>query len=201
MIAISVRLVRRLQGLLPFLARHAASRSALLAQLSARPWREVVLRKLQSFAATRVFDDAVRELANGSLETGSERTPGRGDDRMGTAELFVAAAPSLLGTRRLSQFTARLVRELRPLSTTAPTPGGRLGGLARPDREQICCRADCLSCRLFVVPTVCRADCSVRRADWVISINCPGSCGACATERGVSAYGAPWPQFAGCVRG
>jgi hypothetical protein len=96
MIAISVRLVRRLQGLLPFLARHAASRSALLAQLSARPWREVVLRKLQSFATTRVFDDAVRELANGSLETGSERTPGRGDDRMGTAELFVAAAPGLL---------------------------------------------------------------------------------------------------------
>lgn len=79
-IAASIRLVRGLQPVMPFLSRHAVTRTLLLAQLSARPWAlapEVVLTEMRSFAATRVFDDMVHELANGPLQAGTDTTPGR----------------------------------------------------------------------------------------------------------------------------
>ena len=79
-IAASIRLVRGLQPVMPFLSRHAATRTLLLAQLSARPWAlapNVVLTEMRTFAATLVFDDMVRELATGPLQAGTASTPGR----------------------------------------------------------------------------------------------------------------------------
>lgn len=79
-IGASIRLVRGLQPAMPFLSRHAATRTLLLAQLSARPWAvapDVVLTEMRTFAATRVFDDMVHELATGPLQAGAETTPGR----------------------------------------------------------------------------------------------------------------------------
>ncbi len=78
-ISASIRLVRGLQPVMPFLSRHAATRSLLLAQLSARPWAlapEIVLTEMRTFAATRVFDEMVRELADGPLQAGTASTPG-----------------------------------------------------------------------------------------------------------------------------
>ena len=79
-IAASIRLVRGLQPVMPFLSRHAATRTLLLAQLSDRPWAlepKVVLTEMRTFAATSVFDDMVHELANGPLQAGTASTPGR----------------------------------------------------------------------------------------------------------------------------
>lgn len=79
-IAASIRLVRVLQPVMPFVSRHAATRTLLLAQLSDRPWAlapAVVLTEMRTFAATSVFDDMVHELANGPLQAGTATTPGR----------------------------------------------------------------------------------------------------------------------------
>lgn len=78
-IAASIRLVRGLQPVMPWLSRHAATRTLLLAQLSARPWAlapDTVLTEMRTFAATSVFDDMVHELATGPLQAGADHTPG-----------------------------------------------------------------------------------------------------------------------------
>lgn len=62
----SIGLLRGLGPALPTLSRLAVTRSMLLAQLSARPWKldgEIVAAELQSFAATRTFGALVRDLA------------------------------------------------------------------------------------------------------------------------------------------
>lgn len=79
-LAASIRLVRLLRPFHPDLSRHAITRTLLLAQLSARPWLlspQLVEGELQSFAATPVFDDMLRELARGPLQQGSAVTRGR----------------------------------------------------------------------------------------------------------------------------
>jgi pimeloyl-ACP methyl ester carboxylesterase len=79
-LAASIRLVRLLQPAMPMLSRHAASRTLLLAQLSARPWAlppELVLTEMRSLAATPVFDAMLRELAKGPLQQGTASPPGR----------------------------------------------------------------------------------------------------------------------------
>ena len=79
-IGASIRLVRGLQPVMPILSRHSATRTLLLAQLSARPWAlapNVVLTEMRTFAATRVFDEVVHELATGPLQAGTDTTPGR----------------------------------------------------------------------------------------------------------------------------
>ena len=66
--------------MMPFLSRHAATCTLLLAQLSDRPWAlapEIVLTEMRTFAATPVFDDMMHELATGPLQTGTASTPGR----------------------------------------------------------------------------------------------------------------------------
>ena len=76
----STRLVRGLGPALPRLSRSAVTRSALLAQLSARPWRlddEVVATELQSFASTKTFDALVRDLATGPGQEGPAADPSR----------------------------------------------------------------------------------------------------------------------------
>lgn len=79
-LAASIRLVRLLRRFHPVLARHALTRTLLLAQLSARPWLlppHLVEGELHSLAATLVFDATLRELASGPLQEGSAQTPGR----------------------------------------------------------------------------------------------------------------------------
>ena len=76
----SIRLVRALGPALPALSRSAVTRSALLAQLSVRPWRlddAVVATELQSFARTKTFDALVRDLAKGAEQKGPAADPSR----------------------------------------------------------------------------------------------------------------------------
>lgn len=72
-IGASVKLLRLLRSSLPALSQNAASRTALLAQLSARPWRldpTMVATELESFVATPTFDALVRDLASGPAQQG-----------------------------------------------------------------------------------------------------------------------------------
>ena len=72
-IGASIRLVRSLEPTLPILSRNVAARSALLAQLSARPWAlapELVVNELKSYAATPTFNALVRDLAKGPEQQG-----------------------------------------------------------------------------------------------------------------------------------
>ena len=72
-LAASIRLLRAIRPALSMLARNPVARSALLAQLSARPWRldgDVVARECQSFVATPTFDALVRDLAIGAPQRG-----------------------------------------------------------------------------------------------------------------------------------
>ncbi len=66
-------LLRSLRPLLPMLSHNAASRSALLAQLTARPWDlsgALVAAELKSFANTLTFDALVQDLAYGPEQEG-----------------------------------------------------------------------------------------------------------------------------------
>lgn len=77
-IAASIRLVRALRPALPAIARTGAGRTALMAQLSSRPWAldpELVANELRSFADTGTFDALVRDLAGGPMQTGTPDTP------------------------------------------------------------------------------------------------------------------------------
>jgi pimeloyl-ACP methyl ester carboxylesterase len=79
-LAASIRLVRALGPALPALSRSAVTRSALLAQLSARPWRldgAVVATELQSLAGTKTFDALLRDLATGPAQPGPAADPSR----------------------------------------------------------------------------------------------------------------------------
>lgn len=76
-IAASIRLVRALNPALPVIAKSAAGRTALMAQLSAKPWAldpALVARELKSFASTRTFDALVSDLANGATQPGTSDT-------------------------------------------------------------------------------------------------------------------------------
>ena len=72
-IGLSGRLLRAIRPILPMLSNNAASRTALLAQLSFRPWAldpQVVATELKSLSSTQTFDALVRDLANGPEQTG-----------------------------------------------------------------------------------------------------------------------------------
>lgn len=72
-LAASIRLLRSLRPMLGGAARNRASRTALLAQLSPRPWRldpAMVAQELESFVATPTFDSLVRDLADGPGQQG-----------------------------------------------------------------------------------------------------------------------------------
>ena len=69
----SIRLVRGLAPALPTLSRYAVTRSMLLAQLSARPWKldgKIVATELSTFATTKTFDALVRDLATAAEQKG-----------------------------------------------------------------------------------------------------------------------------------
>lgn len=70
----STALVRTLKGALPALSRNVLGRSALLAQLSARPWAldgALVARELTSLAETATADSLIHDLAAGPAQEGS----------------------------------------------------------------------------------------------------------------------------------
>lgn len=72
-IGVSGRLLRAIRPTLPMLSRNAASRTALLAQLSAHPWAldpQVVATELASLSTTPTFDALVDSLASGPEQTG-----------------------------------------------------------------------------------------------------------------------------------
>ena len=72
-IGLSGRLLRAVRPALPMLSRNAAARTALLAQLSTRPWaldERVVETELASLSNTPTFDALVRNLARGPEQTG-----------------------------------------------------------------------------------------------------------------------------------
>ncbi|MDV3457675.1 alpha/beta fold hydrolase [Sphingomonas sp. HF-S4] len=72
-IGASGRLLRAIRPMLPMLSKNAASRSALLAQLSARPWAldpKTVATELASLSTTGTFDALVRDLASGPEQAG-----------------------------------------------------------------------------------------------------------------------------------
>ncbi|KFG70812.1 hydrolase [Microvirga sp. BSC39] len=84
-IGASIRLVRGLEPALPILSRNVAARTALLAQLSARPWAlapELVTTELKSYAATPTFDALVQDLAEGPEQQGPA-APGSGPVMIG----------------------------------------------------------------------------------------------------------------------
>ena len=69
----SVALLRLLGPALPAFARNPATRSLLLAQLSARPWRldgDKVAAELTGFAATPTVNALLRDLAQGPPQRG-----------------------------------------------------------------------------------------------------------------------------------
>jgi pimeloyl-ACP methyl ester carboxylesterase len=80
-IGLSGRLLRAIRPLLPLLSRHAVSRTALLAQLSVRPWAldpQVVATELTGLSNTPTFDALVDDLAGGPEQTGpAAQTTGR----------------------------------------------------------------------------------------------------------------------------
>jgi pimeloyl-ACP methyl ester carboxylesterase len=66
-------LLRSLGPALPKLARSAAGRTMLLAQLAARPWAlngDLVAKELVSICETATFHDLVRDLASGPAQSG-----------------------------------------------------------------------------------------------------------------------------------
>jgi pimeloyl-ACP methyl ester carboxylesterase len=82
---VSGNLLRSLGSALPKLARSAAARTVLLAQLSARPWAldgDLVAKELSSFAGTATFSSLVKDLASGPAQTGPA-APGSGPVAIG----------------------------------------------------------------------------------------------------------------------
>ncbi len=72
-IGASVKLLRAVRTSLPTISRNSALRTALLAQLSAHPWRldpKLVADELESYAGTPTFDALVRDLGNGPMQQG-----------------------------------------------------------------------------------------------------------------------------------
>ena len=72
-IGLSGKLLRAFRPGLPALSRNAATRTALLAQLSARPWAldpSVVATELIGLSETRTFDALVEDLADGPEQQG-----------------------------------------------------------------------------------------------------------------------------------
>ncbi|MBA3328552.1 MAG: alpha/beta fold hydrolase [Solirubrobacterales bacterium] len=70
----SIRLVRALQPVAEPLAANPVTRTALLAQLSAAPWKlapDLALRELRSLADSPSFDDVFRSLVRGPRQEGA----------------------------------------------------------------------------------------------------------------------------------
>ena len=72
-ISASVKLLRAIRPALPTICANAAGRTALLAQLSLRPWAldgAMVAEELTRFATTPTVDSLIRDLADGPEQEG-----------------------------------------------------------------------------------------------------------------------------------
>lgn len=72
-IGLSGRLLRAIRPSLPMLSRNTVARTALLAQLSVRPWAldpKLVETELTGLSVTPTFDALVRDLSSGPEQTG-----------------------------------------------------------------------------------------------------------------------------------
>jgi len=77
-IGLSAKLLRALRSRLPAISRSAVARTALLAQLSAKPTAlspELVSAELTGITDTTTFDALVRDLANGPEQKGPAADP------------------------------------------------------------------------------------------------------------------------------
>lgn len=80
-VSLSVKLVRLLRPLLPWLTANPVTRTLLFAQFSARPWAlpaDAALNELESFVAAESFDPTLRELVDGPTQPGLPRGQARG---------------------------------------------------------------------------------------------------------------------------
>ncbi len=85
-IGLSIKLVRLLQPVMPFLTGNPLGRTLLLTQLSARPWDlspVVALEEMRSYAASPSFDELLHELAYGVAQQGAEASSLRGPITIG----------------------------------------------------------------------------------------------------------------------
>ncbi|MFC4295947.1 alpha/beta fold hydrolase [Novosphingobium tardum] len=76
-ISASIALVRAMQPVLPAITKNVASRTALMLQLSAKPWAldpSLVLNELRSFAGTSTFNSLVKDLATSPMQEGPAAT-------------------------------------------------------------------------------------------------------------------------------
>ena len=76
-ITASIGLVRTLRPALPAICNNVVGRTALMAQLSARPWAldpAVISNELRSYAGTRTFNALVNDLATGANQQGPANT-------------------------------------------------------------------------------------------------------------------------------
>jgi len=76
-ITASIGLVRTLRPALPAICNNVAGRTALMVQLSAKPWAldpALISRELISFADTPTFDALVKDLATGENQRGFAST-------------------------------------------------------------------------------------------------------------------------------
>lgn len=79
-IGLSAKLLRVLRSRLPAISRNAAARTALLAQLSAKPTAlspELVCAELTAITDTPTFDALVRDLSNGPEQKGPAADPAK----------------------------------------------------------------------------------------------------------------------------
>ncbi|QDA62198.1 alpha/beta fold hydrolase [Hymenobacter jejuensis] len=70
-VAVSVKLVRTLQPVMPALAGSAMGRTILLPQFSAKPWAvdsKQAIDEMHTFAHTPVFDELLDQLAHGEVQ-------------------------------------------------------------------------------------------------------------------------------------
>ena len=73
----SIAVVRAMQPVLPAITKNIAGRTALMLQLSAKPWAlhpSLVVNELRSFAGTSTFDSLVKDLATGPMQEGPAAT-------------------------------------------------------------------------------------------------------------------------------
>ncbi|KLE35371.1 alpha/beta fold hydrolase [Aurantiacibacter luteus] len=76
-ITASIALVRALQPAIPAIVKNVAGRTALMAQLSARPWAldpSIIATELKTFANTETFNALVKDLAAGPRQQGPSKT-------------------------------------------------------------------------------------------------------------------------------
>jgi pimeloyl-ACP methyl ester carboxylesterase len=95
-VKLSVLLVRALRPVLPALVGNPVTRTLLLAQFSAAPWRldgGVALRELQRYAAAPSFDAALDELARGPRQEGMPAGTARGPILLGWGRRDLVTLP------------------------------------------------------------------------------------------------------------